>query len=321
MSQEDYGEGRQKPQREGDALLIESRVDQLEREQGESKRRDEEYKRLQVLYNKKVAWFTGGLFATSVILNLIYLDISRTSRQSANAAEVAAKASKEASDTAAKALKDSETSFDKTLCQMQAQTAATLKLADVANKTNNIVVKLWDTAGRDTERRFREEERPYLIAEPGIIDTATMIAGKSTRANVTVRNIGHSPAVESLAYFDLVASRKPANFGDSNTFLDIQFRRLIKDATNFRNRINDQETLITRQDIAPEAFFFATTALSEPLSADDASKVPTGDLAFFLIGILDYKDPLGGSFHTEMCRYWLSINPIWYTCQTHNVIK
>ncbi len=115
MSQAERDKHGQEFQNKGETLLIEGRVEQLEREQKESRARDEEYKRLQVLYNKRVAWFTGGLLVTSFITNLIYLDMSRTARksievakQSADAAKSAADAAKEAADTSRSQLELSE---------------------------------------------------------------------------------------------------------------------------------------------------------------------------------------------------------------------
>ncbi|MGD0663695.1 MAG: hypothetical protein ABSD38_37130 [Syntrophorhabdales bacterium] len=161
MSQNEQDERQRQFEQEGEALLIKGRVTKLEGEQEEAQKRDEEYKKLQILYNKRVAWFTLGLVFTSLVTNVVYLDMSCTARKSAESARIAAVASAEASSTAAKALKDSETSFTQTLGQMQAQTraqegaagatknaAAAKSAADIAGHTLNISQQSYVTIGR-----------------------------------------------------------------------------------------------------------------------------------------------------------------------------
>ncbi len=95
MCQDQHGKRSEKLPSEGDALLIEGRIEQLQRDQAEGKKRDEEYKRLQIRYNKLVAWFTGGLLLTSLIMVVIYHDMAGTSAISANAAKRAADIAKD----------------------------------------------------------------------------------------------------------------------------------------------------------------------------------------------------------------------------------
>jgi len=77
-------------EKEGEALLIKSRIEKLEEEQKEAQKRDEDYKKRQATYSGWVARFTGFLVVTSLITNLIYLDMSCTARKNANAAKSAA---------------------------------------------------------------------------------------------------------------------------------------------------------------------------------------------------------------------------------------
>jgi len=146
MSQNEEDERRRQFEQEGEALLIKGRVTKLEHEQEESKKRDEEYKERQILYTKRVAWFTLALVLTSLVTNVIYLDMSCTARKSAESARIAANASVQASCTAAKALKDSETSFAQTLCQMKAQTAAQQESANTGRKEMELSNRPWLTA-------------------------------------------------------------------------------------------------------------------------------------------------------------------------------
>jgi hypothetical protein len=72
---------------EGEAFLIKGRVTELEREQEAARKRDNEYKDRQNLYSKRVAWFTGALVLTTIITNVIYLDMSCTARRAAKSTE------------------------------------------------------------------------------------------------------------------------------------------------------------------------------------------------------------------------------------------
>jgi hypothetical protein len=105
MSTDKEDQRKRQPEQEGEALLIKGRVAELEREQEEARKRDEDYKKRQTLYSKRVAWFTGALVLTSLITNLIYLDMSCTARKSANAA-------KSAAGTAADTLKAMQDQFN-----------------------------------------------------------------------------------------------------------------------------------------------------------------------------------------------------------------
>jgi hypothetical protein len=82
MSQNEDDERKEKFPQKGDALLIKGPIEEIQREQREAKKRDEEYKSRQVRYNKIVAWFTGGLLLTSIMVVVIYHEMAETmSRQ------------------------------------------------------------------------------------------------------------------------------------------------------------------------------------------------------------------------------------------------
>lgn len=75
---------------ENGALLIETRVEALEREEGEQKKRDNEYKERQLRINKRLMFFTGLLFVTSLISDGIFIYQSRVFKKAAEAAKKSA---------------------------------------------------------------------------------------------------------------------------------------------------------------------------------------------------------------------------------------
>jgi hypothetical protein len=100
-----------KPPSEAGALIIEGRIEALEREQQEDKKRDNEYKQRQLRFNKLLVIFTGGLLLAAVIANSISIYQSVQSKKSADAAKQSADAAKKAADTADATLKSSRESF------------------------------------------------------------------------------------------------------------------------------------------------------------------------------------------------------------------
>lgn len=77
---------------EEEALIIKGEIEDLKTKQAEQEKRDEEYKRSQFRFNRLVTWFTGGLLITSVIAGCISIYMAYVTKQSADAANVAAQA-------------------------------------------------------------------------------------------------------------------------------------------------------------------------------------------------------------------------------------
>src|SRR6266567_602738 len=96
MSDQKQDEPKNKIPYEGDAILIEGRVKNIEREQENQRARDEKYKDDQLLINKLLAGFTGGLLVTGILTVLVYFDLAITSKRSAEAAQESAAAANNA---------------------------------------------------------------------------------------------------------------------------------------------------------------------------------------------------------------------------------
>jgi hypothetical protein len=121
---------------EGDAAVLETQIQRIEREQREAKQREESYTKRQVAINDQQLrvnrWlmrFTGLLLVTSLATGLLTFWEAKIAQKSANAADSSAK-------TAAYALRESEQQFKQTLKEMQAQSQAMQESADSEVSTN-----------------------------------------------------------------------------------------------------------------------------------------------------------------------------------------
>lgn len=74
-----------------ESLVINTRLQEIERRQNEEKAEEKEYKRRQLIFNRWMVIFTGLLFLTSGVSDFILLRQTKASRDSADAADRAAK--------------------------------------------------------------------------------------------------------------------------------------------------------------------------------------------------------------------------------------
>ncbi len=115
-SEEKY-RNKKPPYIDDDRLLINTRLSEIERQQNEDKKYQREYDRKQLKFNKLLTIFTGLLFVTSVVSDVLIWRYVSLTKQSAEAATSAA-------DTASKVQQQGTDSFNKTLAQMESQTEA-----------------------------------------------------------------------------------------------------------------------------------------------------------------------------------------------------
>lgn len=182
MATNEQGGFNSKSSYEGEPLLIEGRIGALEREQKEDKKRDEEYKRRQLRFNRLLVVFTLGLLLTALIADGISIFQSIQSRRSAVAATKSADASFVAADVAQKSLEASNTSSHGTLIEMQKQSKA-----------------MQDNT-RTLEDATRKQLQPYVVLRR--MDLAELIVPyKPTKIVNSFENAGNTPAlnVQSLS--------------------------------------------------------------------------------------------------------------------------
>jgi hypothetical protein len=146
LSQRDNHEGDHHLPLNGDAILLPTRVEAIEREQEEAKKRDEEYKQRDLAYKaqqicleqrlvdlegenvtlaRKLGQWTLALVIVGGAGIFVAVWQSVIAKQAAQAAQAAAV-------TAATALKETKTQFAKAFGEMQAQTAQSKRTADAS---------------------------------------------------------------------------------------------------------------------------------------------------------------------------------------------
>ncbi len=75
--------------------VLDTKLDEIQREQVEAKKRDKQYSDEQLRLNRKMAWFTAALVFTSAVAGAIGVWQARIANKSANAAESAAQTAKD----------------------------------------------------------------------------------------------------------------------------------------------------------------------------------------------------------------------------------
>jgi hypothetical protein len=277
----------QGPLNEAGALIIEGRVEALEREQKEEKRRDSDNKQRQLRFNKLLVIFTFGLLVTSAIGDSISIYQSRQARKAADAATLSASSA---------------------LIGANAATVA----ADTARNTLD-----------NSKESFRIEQRPYLIPDfPQFVVPPTNPG--ITSANITLRNIGKTPAVKIRWQLYLVRYRPMKKDAPGATEKVVNFMK-----NNFQNLTDDlnrgdaaKYTGWSHEDLAPNSSTFSTALLAEPLSASEIPDIPPGNLTLFLVGLARYTDAYNGIYETEFCYFYFGADPTtWHICDNHNTIK
>ena len=186
---------------EGGIPILNTRLSEIERKQAEAEARDKNYKDEQMGINRRLVNATIALVVATIVMAIIGIvqvwyihrqwkltsaGLSMTGDQ-IWASKDAAYASKKASDTASQALADSESSFDKTLTQMQAQTRAQRTAAQVA-----------DQSLKTTQNAFRDDQRAWI----GVVGLSpfNLKVGESPSFSAIGINIGKTPAINTQTF-------------------------------------------------------------------------------------------------------------------------
>lgn len=165
---------------------------------------------------------------------------------------------------------------------------------------------------------FQADQRPYIITD-GMPQFVSVPNGKTpTQANVVLKNIGKTPATNTVWTIDLLpyqAKTRP----EFLVFLQSCFGSL-------RKRHDDttkQHAGELRRDIAPNSPAF-TTEESRPLLAGEITDLEKGDGTFIVLslGVVNYTDGFDGKYETEFCYFFVGRDPrVWHLCDSHNTIK
>jgi hypothetical protein len=187
MNQDENEKGQDNSSPKNGALLIEGPVEKAERQEREAKKRDEEYKRLQVRYNKAVTWFTAGLLLTSIAITVIYHDMANTMSRQLDQMETASSQTSQLIINAANQTRATNTLADR----MKEQADRTKALADQATiqaRAAQTAASAAAKAADIADRTLHVSERAYLLLGPPVDDFP------HKRVNIPIVNSGHIPS-------------------------------------------------------------------------------------------------------------------------------
>lgn len=199
--------------------------------------------------------------------------------------------------------------------QMRQATEAARKSADAAEKA----ARTADETLRSSQISFQIDQRPYVIADgPPQFVVSPNALGKQIEANVILKDIGRTPAINSIWFVDLLPYRAKSR-PEYLSFLESSYLNLRKRKANTIEKHSSEMS----RDIAPTAATFSSEQ-ARSLSASEMRELEKGDGSFILlsVGIVDYTDALKGSYETEFCYYFVGTDPrVWHICDSHNTIR
>lgn len=186
MEQSKEQRDNQKREWEAEPHVLKGRVDAVEHEQAEAKKRDENYKDRQIKLN-------GQMVTLTFFLAVFALFGSAVSIWQGKIGKDAAVAAKSAADTAASALTDSRAAFEKTIHEMKAQTAqATIAAKGAADGATAAKIAADSTV---IQVDIMRKSTRALVGPPVSFTKVVLKAGVKAEVLLTFKNTGSTPAL------------------------------------------------------------------------------------------------------------------------------
>lgn len=258
---------------QGEAILLDGRLDRMEECRADSQRRDDEYKQRQLRLTTWTLILTAVLAFGEVIIGGVSIYQIHTAKIAANAAQTAAQAALDNVNIAYYALVENEETSAYTLGQMAAQSDAQQKAADAAKSA---AVTARDTLHM-SERAYITFGTPQMDIEEGALSIPVINSGHipSGRAEL----IFHEPTIN-------VANPSPAPVN------------LVAAAERHWSRHKFEY-------IAPGL----PITLKMPIKSMDAAKYRSGHQMIEVAGFVIYKD---GFPTTPQQRLSFCTNTVWH---------
>jgi hypothetical protein len=172
-----------------------------------------------------------------------------------------------------------------------------------------------------TRSLFTKDQRPYIVIQDLAFADKPPSAGYPIYANISLRNIGKTPALMIVNNVKLL--RYDGSGGDNGRkqwadFLNASFEALeskSKAGTEERRRLGSD------QDLAPNEISF-TTSNPVIIPKEDFSQLATNQATLVFIGVITYTDEYEATHVTEFCNYYFGADPrIWHSCDSRNTIR
>lgn len=301
---------------QGDAILLNDRLAEVEREQAESKKRDNEYKNQQLELNRRTANLTLWLVVCTAFLGGVGLYQAYVSGLSADAAQSAANAAAANSRTGKLTLKE----IQKSSADTHALAVAAGSQATAAQTQASAAKSASDTASAslgNSQKSFRLEERPYLWAQPrgaarqpddtyGVLRTEDNGETYHVAIAVDIRNSGRSPAV------DVVTTKMDYRIGPT--------KEAVQKARSFVPTYGlggEGYQVIPNAGITPEGDILT-------ISKEEGAHIQNGSWTVFVVGAVQYTDmfsPKIKPYETTYCFGFKPTGMMFGTCPFGNSIK
>ncbi len=205
--------------------------------------------------------------------------------------------------------------FRSQLEQMIVATKAAKESADAAKQAANTA----EATLKSSQTSFQIDQRPYVITDgPPQFVTPPNATGKPIQANVVLKDIGRTPAINAVWFVDLLPYKAKTRPGYLS-FLENSYTALKMRQKATTEKHADEMS----RDIAPTATTFSTEN-AKALSTPEMMNLEKGDGSFILlsVGIVSYTDATRGSYETEFCYFFVGTDPkVWHICDSHNTIR
>lgn len=181
----------------------------------------------------------------------------------------------------------------------------------------------------DQKAAFQIEQRPYLVLDGPPQFLAPPAANSEIQADITLKNIGRTPAFRVIWEDALIefkpSAKTPAGYVRLRQFLIHHYKRLEGKISSAQKELSTFPLgMHAEQDLAPEATLFSTSQEQVILSTNEFSALQTvgGSFTLFDIGVADYRDSFGKEYETDFCYvYWGPDPRTWHICDSHNTIR
>jgi hypothetical protein len=184
-----------------------------------------------------------------------------------------------------------------------------------------------DAALKDSQKSFVINERPYIVVDGSPQFAEPPAANAPIHVNITVRNIGKTPAIKILQNYKLTkyisSSRDAKGIKQYRDFMISTFNELVKKSKAQRSELESLANFHAEQDVAPNTPVWSTNVDVVVLSPSEFITMQASDkVVLIYMGLISYTDMSGGKYETEYCTmYWGNQPTTWHICDNHNIIQ
>jgi len=168
---------------------------------------------------------------------------------------------------------------------------------------------------------FEVDQRPYIIATTPIFVGGPPKANGPIRANLILRNIGHSPAqnyVSAADFYAIKGKTFPAR-KEYMAYMNSHFAGVYREEAKTRRILAGTNS---QRDLAPNDSGFSTSKPDLILPQKDIDSMLKQEVQIFYIGFVTYYDSFHKRYETQFCFFHTGDSPtVWNFCDSHNTIK